>query len=42
MVGMEKMTEVLNHVYHPLYNQLWNGSDDLTIIDVDGFLLQYD
>ena len=22
-------------VYHPLYNQLWNGSDDLTIIDVD-------
>ena len=23
-------------VYHPLYNQLWNGSDDLTIIDVDG------
>lgn len=23
-------------VYHPLYNQLWNGSDDLTIIDIDG------
>ena len=23
-------------VYHPLYNQLWNDSDDLTIIDVDG------
>ena len=23
-------------VYHPLYNQLWNESDDLTIIDVDG------
>ncbi len=23
-------------VYHPLYNQLWNGSDDLTIVDVDG------
>lgn len=22
-------------VYHPLYNQLWNGSDDLTIIDID-------
>ena len=22
-------------IYHPLYNQLWNGSDDLTIIDVD-------
>ena len=23
-------------VYHPLYNQLWNGSDDLTIVDLDG------
>lgn len=27
-------------VYHPLYNQLWNGSDDLTIVDLDndGFM----
>ena len=24
--------------YYPLYNQLWNGSDDLTIdVDGDGF-----